>query len=154
MSRIALFPGSFDPVTVGHVDIILRAAHLFDKLVIGVGNNSAKQYMFPLQDRIEWIRSTFSGDPRIEVISYSGLTVNCCKEIGARYILRGLRSSSDFEYERSIAQMNHYMDQLIETVFILSSPQFSPVSSTVVRDIIRHGGDVRAFVPEAVSSGI
>ncbi|MFM9057468.1 MAG: pantetheine-phosphate adenylyltransferase [Bacteroidota bacterium] len=154
MSRIALFPGSFDPVTVGHVDIVLRSAHLFDKVVIGVGNNAAKQYMFPLQDRIDWIRRTFAGDPRIEVISYTGLTVECCKEIGARYILRGLRAAPDFEYERSIAHMNRYMDQLIETVFILSSPQFSPVSSTVVRDIIRHGGDVRAFVPEAVSSGL
>ncbi|MFN5356218.1 MAG: pantetheine-phosphate adenylyltransferase [Bacteroidota bacterium] len=154
MSRIALFPGSFDPITVGHVDIVLRSAHLFDKLVIGVGNNSAKQYMFPLQDRIDWIRRTFSGDPRIEVISYTGLTVECCKEIGARFILRGLRAAPDFEYERSIAQMNRYMDQLIETVFMLSSPQFAPVSSTVVRDIIRHGGDVSTFVPEAVSSGL
>jgi pantetheine-phosphate adenylyltransferase len=153
MSRIALFPGSFDPITVGHVDIVLRAAHLFDKIVVGVGNNTAKHYMFPLQDRVEWIRQTFQGDPRIEVVSYNGLTIQCCQDLGARFILRGLRTAPDFEYERSIAQMNRYMDQQIETVFMLSSPQFAPVSSTVVRDIIRHGGDVSSFVPDAVKLG-
>ncbi len=150
MSRIALFPGSFDPITIGHVDVITRSLDLFDKIIVGVGNNTSKQYMFPLQDRIQWIKDSFSDYHQIEVKSYSGLTVEYCKKIQARFILRGLRTSADFEFERAIAQMNHYMERGIETIFILSAPQYTPVSSTIVRDIIRNGGNASPFVADGV----
>lgn len=150
MAKIALFPGSFDPITLGHYDVILRSLDLFDKIIVGVGHNSAKSYLFPLQDRIKFIEDSFYDIPQVQVKTYSGLTIDFCKEIGARFILRGLRTSADFEFEKAIAQMNHYMDTGVETVFILSSPQYAPVSSTIVRDIIRNGGDASAFVPEGV----
>jgi pantetheine-phosphate adenylyltransferase len=150
MAKIALFPGSFDPITLGHYDVILRSLDLFDKIIIGVGHNSSKSYLFPLQDRLKFIEDSFYDIPQVQVKTYRGLTIDFCKEIGARFILRGLRTSADFEFEKSIAQMNHYMDGGIETVFILSSPQYAPVSSTIVRDIIRNGGDASAFVPEGV----
>jgi pantetheine-phosphate adenylyltransferase len=153
MAAIALFPGSFDPVTNGHIDIINRSLDLFERIIIGVGNNSTKQTMFTIDERVMWIKETFSGNKKIEVTSYEGLTVSFAKKCGAGYILRGLRSSSDFEFERSIGQMNLYMENSIETVFILASPRFTPVSSTIVRDIIRHGGDVKQFVPAAVKTG-
>ncbi|MFN8152999.1 MAG: pantetheine-phosphate adenylyltransferase [Bacteroidia bacterium] len=150
MSRIALFPGSFDPITIGHVDVITRSLDLFDKIIIGVGNNTSKNYMFPLQDRVQWIKDSFSDFPQVEVHSYNGLTVEFCKKVHARFILRGLRTSADFEFEKAIAQMNHYMERGIETVFILSSPQYAPVSSTIVRDIIRNGGNATPFVADGV----
>jgi pantetheine-phosphate adenylyltransferase len=150
MSRIALFPGSFDPITIGHVDVITRALDLFDKIIIGVGNNNTKSYMFPLNDRVQWIQDSFADFPQVTVEAYNGLTVDYCKKVNARYILRGLRTSADFEFERSIAQMNHYLERGIETVFILSSPQYTPVSSTIVRDIIRHGGNATPFVADGV----
>jgi pantetheine-phosphate adenylyltransferase len=150
MSRTALFPGSFDPVTVGHIEVISRSLELFDKIIVGVGHNATKNYMFPLEDRLQWIRDSFQNVPQVEVETYTGLTVEFCKKVGARFILRGLRTSADFEFERSIAQMNHYLDNGIETIFILSSPQYAPVSSTIVRDIIRHGGDASAFVGSGV----
>lgn len=148
--RIALFPGSFDPVTVGHVDILKRAASLFDKIIIGVGVNSTKQTMFTLEQRMKWLKETFADLPQVEVQSYEGLTVDFCKKINAKYILRGLRTSTDFQFEKAIAQMNQLLQDEIETIFILSSPQYAPVSSTIVRDIIRHNGDVKQFVPKAV----
>lgn len=150
MSRIALFPGSFDPITIGHVDVITRSLDLFDKIIIGVGNNTSKNYMFPLQDRVQWIKDSFADYPQVEVHSYNGLTVEFCKKAHARFILRGLRTSADFEFEKAIAQMNHYMERGIETVFILSSPQYAPVSSTIVRDIIRNGGNATPFVADGV----
>lgn len=150
MARIALFPGSFDPITIGHVNVITRSLDLFDKVIIGVGHNISKNYMFPLQDRIQWIKDSFDELPQVEVVSYSGLTINFCKEINARFILRGLRSSADFEFERSIAQMNSYLESSIETVFILASPEYTPVSSTIVRDIIRNGGNAQSFVGSGV----
>lgn len=150
MSKTALFPGSFDPVTVGHVEVISRALELFDKVIVGVGHNSSKSYMFPLQDRVKWIRDSFENVPQVEVATYSGLTVDFCKKSGARFILRGLRTSADFEFERSIAQMNYYLDNGIETVFLLSSPQYAPLSSTIVRDIIRNGGNAGPFVASGV----
>lgn len=150
MSKTALFPGSFDPITIGHVDVITRALDLFDKIIVGVGHNTAKHYMFPLETRMEWIRSSFSDYPQIEVKSYQGLTVEFCKQVNARFILRGLRTSADFEFERAIAQMNQYLERNLETVFILSAPQYAPVSSTIIRDIIRNGGDARPFVAEGV----
>ena len=150
MARVALFPGSFDPVTVGHVDVVSRALDLFDKIIIGVGHNITKNYMFPIEDRLQFIRDSFKDVPQVEVESYSGLTVEHCRKVGARFILRGLRTSADFEFERAIAQMNQYLEHSIETIFILSAPQFAPVSSTIVRDIIRHNGNASPFVGSGV----
>lgn len=150
MQRIALFPGSFDPFTIGHVDIIHRSLNLFDKIVIGVGQNSAKQTMFTIEQRMQWIKDSLADKPTVEVKSYNGLTVEFAKNIGAQFILRGLRTSTDFQFEKAIAQMNTLMDAKIETVFILSSPEYSPVSSTIVRDIIRSGGDASRFVASGV----
>ena len=150
MQRITLFPGSFDPFTVGHVDIVKRVLNLFDKIIIGVGNNSTKQTMFSLELRMKWINDSFADKSKIEVQSYEGLTVDFAKKINALYILRGLRTSTDFQFEKAIAQMNTLMDAKIETIFILSSPEFSPVSSTIVRDIIRNGGDASKFVASGV----
>ncbi len=150
MQRICLFPGTFDPITLGHVDVINRSVSLFDKLVIGIGVNSNKEPMYSLDQRMSWIREIFKEDPRIEVASYEGLTVDFCKKIDARYILRGIRYVSDFEYERAIADMNRMLDPQLETVFLTSSPQFSTVASTLVRDVIRNGGDARQFLPKEI----
>lgn len=151
MQRVCLFPGSFDPVTKGHIDIIQRSVNLFDKLIIGIGINSNKQPMFSAEQRVRWIQETFVHDPRIEVVSYEGLTVNFCKQIGAQYILRGVRYVSDFEYEKAIADMNRMLESSVETIFIPCSPEFSTISSTLVRDVIRNGGDVHQFVPDSVT---
>lgn len=150
MDRICLFPGTFDPVTKGHTDVIERAVSLFDKLIIGVGINSTKQPMFSIDQRVGWIKDIFRDDPRIEVRSYEGLTVNFCDTIGARYILRGIRYISDFEYEKAIADMNRLLSPHIETIFLTCSPVYSTTSSTLVRDVIRHGGDVSLFLPAEV----
>jgi pantetheine-phosphate adenylyltransferase len=150
MQRICLFPGTFDPITKGHVDIIKRAASLFDKLVIGIGINSSKQPMFTLEQRISWIKEIFRDDPRIDAAGYQGLTVEYCKQIGANYILRGIRYVSDFEYEKAIADMNRMLVPQIETVFLTTSPEFSTISSTLVRDVIRNNGTVTMFVPDEV----
>ncbi|MGC4057220.1 MAG: pantetheine-phosphate adenylyltransferase [Chitinophagaceae bacterium] len=148
--RICLFPGSFDPLTLGHVDIIERAMHLFDRLVIGIGSNSSKQAMFSVEQRAEWIRQVFIKEPKVSVQVYKGLTVDFCKEIDARYILRGIRYVSDFEYERAIADMNRSLAPELETIFLTSSAQHATISSTLVRDVIRNGGNVRQFLPDAV----
>lgn len=150
MQRICLFPGSFDPVTKGHIDIIKRSVALFDKMVIGVGINSNKQPMFTAEQRVGWITEIFKNDPRIEVTSYEGLTVSFCNQIGARFILRGVRYVSDFEYEKAIADMNRMLEPGLETIFLTSSPEFSTVSSTLVRDVIRNNGKVDLFIPEEV----
>ena len=150
MSRIALFPGSFDPITTGHAEIIERSLILFDKVIIGVGNNINKSYMFPVGKRIEWIKNSFKANSKVEVMSYDGLTVSFCKKISAGFIIRGLRSANDFEFESSIARMNYYLDKDIESVFLVSTSEQSPVSSTIVRDIIKNGGDAGAFVPSGV----
>lgn len=148
--RICLFPGTFDPITLGHVDVVRRAVSLFDKLVIGVGINSSKQPMFSVEERCGWMREIFADDPRIETTSYSGLTVNFCQEIGACYILRGIRYVSDFEYEKAIADMNRALVPEVETIFLTGAPEYSTVSSTIVRDVMRNGGDVSRFVPAEV----
>lgn len=150
MQRICLFPGSFDPITNGHVDIIQRSISLFDKMVIGIGINSNKQPMFSAEQRVQWIREIFKNDSRIEVAAYEGLTVNFCKKIDARFILRGVRYVSDFEYEKAIADMNRMLEPGLETVFLTSSPEYSTVSSTLVRDVIRNNGNVDMFIPEEV----
>lgn len=150
MQRICLFPGTFDPITKGHVDVIQRSVSLFDKLIIGVGINSSKQPMFTVEQRCEWISNIFKDEPRIEVAGYSGLTIDYCKQVNANYILRGIRYVSDFEYEKAIADMNRMLAPDIETIFLTCSPEYSTISSTLVRDVIRNGGSVKMFVPEEV----
>jgi pantetheine-phosphate adenylyltransferase len=150
MQRICLFPGTFDPITKGHVDVIERAVSLFDKLVIGIGINSSKQPMFSVEQRIGWIKDIFKNDPRVEVAGYEGLTVKYCTEINANFILRGIRYISDFEYEKAIADMNRMLAPDIETIFLTCSPLYSTISSTLVRDVIRNNGDVSMFVPKEV----
>lgn len=151
MKRIAVFPGSFDPVTVGHVSIVKRALPLFDKIIIGIGVNSEKKHMFSLAQRMQWLDSIFESDDSVSVESYSGLTINFCVEKKARYILRGLRTSADFEFERGIGQINRKLESDIETVFLLTEPEFSPISSSIVRDVIRHGGNVDGLIPNEVN---
>ncbi len=147
----ALFPGSFDPITLAHVDILKRALPLFDKVVVGIGLNSTKQSFLTAGQREEMLKRVFASEPNIEVVTYSGLTVDYCKKIGAQYMIRGIRSTSDFEYEKAIAQMNHAMHPEIESIFVLSNPGFSAISSTIVRDILRNGGDITQFVPAEVA---
>ena len=147
---IALFPGTFDPVTFGHIDIIERALPLFDKLYIGIGINSNKAPMFSPEQRMGWLQEIFKNEPKIEAVIYEGLTVECCRKISARYILRGIRYVNDFEYEKAIADMNRTLDENIETVFLTCLPKYTSVASTLVRDVIRNGGDVSQFVPDVV----
>src|ERR1700679_903380 len=147
--NIALFPGSFDPVTKAHVDIVKRSVGLFDKVYIGIGANSSKQGLLTIEKREQMLRAVFENDERIHVIAYEGLTVNFCKTIGASYMTRGIRTVSDFEYEKAIAQMNHALDPEIESIFIVSKPGYSSISSTIVREIMRHNGDVSQFIPAA-----
>lgn len=147
MKRICLFPGTFDPITLGHTDVIDRSLDLFDEIVVGVGVNAAKTPMFPLEQRMQWIREIYSDRPKVRVISYEGLTVNTCKEIGAQFILRGIRSIGDFEYEKAIADVNRMMDENIETVFLSCSPRYSTLASSLVRDVLRYGGDASQLLP-------
>ena len=149
--KTALFPGSFDPFTKGHEDLVKRALLLFDKVIIGIGDNSSKSGLFTPEKREAAIRKLFKGEDKIEVLIYNGLTVDCCKRVGAKFILRGLRNTNDFDFERPIAQMNHDLDSAVETVFIMTSPHLSHISSTIVRDIISHGGDASRFVPDAIA---
>jgi pantetheine-phosphate adenylyltransferase len=148
--KIGLFPGTFDPVTFGHVDIIDRALSLFDKLYIGIGVNSNKQPMFSEEQRSLWVEEIYKNEPKVESVIYEGLTVGCCKKVNATYILRGIRYVNDFEYEKAIADMNRSLDENIETVFLTCLPKYTSVASTLVRDVIRNGGDVSQFVPDVV----
>ena len=151
MSKIAVFPGSFDPITRGHESVILRALPLFDIIVLAIGKNSGKSGYFPLEKRINWLKKIFAGEPRIRVVSYSGLTIDFCRQTGANFILRGLRTAADFDFERGIGLMNRSMMPDLETVFLLSAPEYSALSSSIVREIHRNGGDIRQFVPEGIS---
>jgi pantetheine-phosphate adenylyltransferase len=150
MMRIALFPGTFDPVTFGHIDIIERALPLFDKLYIGIGTNANKLPMFSDRQRKQWLEEIFRNESKIKTVVYDGLTVECCKKIKANYIVRGIRYVNDFEYEKAIADMNRSLDENIETVFLTCLPKYTSVASTLVRDVIRNGGDVSQFVPDVV----
>jgi pantetheine-phosphate adenylyltransferase len=154
MNRICLFPGTFDPLTLGHTDIIDRALPLFDKLVIGIGRNSNKKPMFSERQRLKWVREIYKNNPKIEALAYDGLTVDCCKKVGAHFILRGIRYVNDFEYEKAIADMNRSIDGHIETIFLTCLPQFTSVASTLVRDVLRNGGDVTQFLPVVVKRSI
>ena len=154
MSRICLFPGTFDPLTLGHVDIINRALPLFDKIIVGIGTNVAKAPMFSAEQRVTWIKEIYKNESRVEGAFYEGLTVNFCKKIGAQFILRGIRYVSDFEYEKTIADANRTLDSSIETIFLTGEPKYTSVASTIVRDIIRNGGDASHFLPDVVSKSI
>lgn len=147
--RIAFFPGSFDPITKAHVDILKRSLSLFDKIYVGIGVNSTKQSFLSVETRLEMIKAVFEGEDKLEMVTYEGLTVNFCQKIGASHMIRGIRTVSDFEYEKAIAQMNHALIPEIESIFILSKPGYSSISSTIVRDILRYNGDVAQFVPSA-----
>jgi pantetheine-phosphate adenylyltransferase len=147
--RKAIFPGSFDPITLGHEDIIKRAIPLFDEIVIAIGINAEKKYMFSLEDRKKFIEETFQNEPKISVIIYEGLTIDICQKINANFILRGLRNPADFEFEKAIAHTNRRMSK-IETVFLLTAAKTSYISSSIVRDVIRNNGEYQLLVPEAV----
>jgi pantetheine-phosphate adenylyltransferase len=148
--KIALFPGSFDPITIAHVDILKRALPLFDKIVVGIGLNSSKQNFLSAEKREEMVKTIFAGNENVEVQLYEGLTVDFCRKINAKYMVRGIRSASDFEYERAIAQINQTMMPEVETILLLSKPEYSAISSTIVRDILRNNGNVSPFVPKEV----
>ena len=150
MPHICLFPGTFDPLTLGHVDIINRALPLFDKIVVGIGLNASKAPMFSPEKRLKWINDIYKNEKRVEGAVYEGLTVDFCKKINARFILRGIRYVSDFEYEKTIADANRTLDKNIETIFLTGEPKYTSVASTIVRDIIRNGGNAEHFLPGIV----
>ena len=154
MQRICLFPGTFDPVTLGHVDIITRALPLFDKIVVGIGINTSKAPMFSAEKRLSWLKEIFKDQPTVEGAVYEGLTVNFCRTINARFILRGIRYVSDFEYEKTIADANRTLDKSIETIFLTGEPKYTSVASTIVRDIIKNGGDASHFLPPEVANSL
>jgi pantetheine-phosphate adenylyltransferase len=145
----AIFPGSFDPITLGHLDIVNRGVTLFDEVIIAIGENSSKEYMFSLEERKKFIENTFKDNPKVKVVSYQGLTTEFCKEIGVNFILRGLRNPADFEFEKAIAHTNRELSK-VETVFLLTSTQTSFISSSIVREIIRFKGDYKKLVPNNV----
>lgn len=149
--KICVFPGSFDPITSGHVDLVRRALPLFDKIIVAIGINNKKQYLFSLEKRIFWLKEVFKEYPQVEIDSFEGLTVNYCNYSGARYLLRGLRNASDFDYEKTISQLNHIIGKDLETVFLISKPEFSHISSTIVREIITGKGDASPFLPPEIS---
>jgi len=148
--RKAVFPGSFDPITTGHVDLVKRALPLFDEIIIAIGINSQKQTLFSVEDRKKWIEKVFEGEPKIKVDVFEGLTVHFCKKVDAHYLLRGLRNASDFDYEKTISQLNHIVGDDVETLFLISKPEFSHISSTIVREIIKGKGNARPFLPDGV----
>lgn len=150
MKRICLFPGTFDPVTLGHVDIINRAIPLFDKIIVGIGLNTSKKPMFSGEQRLLWINEIYKNEEKVEGAVYEGLTVDYCKKIGANFILRGIRYVSDFEYEKTIADANRTLDRSIETVFLTGEPKYTSVASTIVRDIILNKGNASPFLPDVV----
>lgn len=147
----AIFPGSFDPFTVGHESIVLRGLEIFDEIVVAVGVNADKRCMFSVSQRVDFIKAVFADRPEVKVETYEGLTVDFAKKVACTHILRGLRTSADFEFERAIAQVNKQMAG-IDTVFLLTTPEHTPINSTIVRDILRHGGDASLFLPERLRS--
>lgn len=151
MPRIALFPGSFDPFTKGHEDIVRRGLHLFDEIIIGIGRNASKQRYFPLDPMIGYIERTFQNAPQVRVVAYDDLTANVARQLGARFLLRGLRNTTDFEYENGISQVNRFVYEEVETVFLITSPALAPISSSIIRDLHRYGQPVNAFLPYDLS---
>lgn len=150
--KIAIYPGAFDPITNGHFDLIQRSTHMFDQVIVAVTENPAKKPLFPIEERVEMVREAIAGLPRVSVASFEGLTVDFARSVGARYILRGLRAVTDFDYEIQMGMMNRQLAPDVETVFLVPAAEYSFVSSTFVKDVIRLGGDVSAFVPAAVES--
>tara|TARA_B100000683_G_scaffold94300_1_gene93063 strand:+ start:8847 stop:9305 length:459 start_codon:yes stop_codon:yes gene_type:complete len=150
MNKTAIFPGSFSPFTLGHRSVVDRALPLFEKIIIAIGINSEKNEYFSIEEREQWINEIYKNNSKIEVQFYEGLTVDLCEKVGANYILRGLRDSHDFKYEKNIAQTNKKLNDRIETIFIITPPEISHISSTIVRDIIKNGGDVSQFLPKEV----
>lgn len=153
MEKIAVFPGSFDPITLGHYDIIKRSIPLFDKIIVAIGVNADKKYMFSLEDRKRFIEESFADEPSISVVVYEGLTIDLCKKMKAKFILRGLRNPADFEFEKAIAHTNRKLSK-IETVFLLTAAKTSYISSSIVRDVLRNGGEYELLVPPAVRKNI
>ncbi|MBT7895937.1 MAG: pantetheine-phosphate adenylyltransferase [Flavobacteriales bacterium] len=151
MSKVAVFPGSFSPFSIGHQSVVEKALPLFDKIIISVGVNSKKNQYFSIQERMQWIDSVYANNEKIEVKKYEGLTIDFCKKEGANFILRGLRDSHDFKFEKDIAQMNNDLDSSIETIFIITPPELSHISSSLIRDIIKNGGDVSKFIPKEIN---
>ncbi|MBW7844804.1 MAG: pantetheine-phosphate adenylyltransferase [Bacteroidia bacterium] len=150
MKRVALFPGTFDPITIGHVNLIERAMYLFDEIIVGIGHNSTKTTLFSLDKRVEWVNAIYKNESKVKVAPYEGLTVEFCNKVGAQYILRGLRNMSDFDYEKNIAQMNKLVNADVETIFLMCDPAYTPISSSVVRDLIRNGGNAAPYIPKEV----
>jgi pantetheine-phosphate adenylyltransferase len=150
MEKIALFPGSFDPFTIGHESVVQRSLQLFDRVIIAIGVNATKPPFFSEEERIQMIESLFAAEPRVSVMVYKGLTIDLCNKTGASYIVRGLRNSTDFEYEQSIAQMNRQISGGIETLFFVTLPEHTAVNASIVRDILRNGGEVTPFLPEGM----
>ena len=148
--KIAVFPGSFSPFTLGHQYVINRALPLFDKIIIAVGSNSSKEYYFSEEQRIQWMEEIFKDEAKVEIRKYDGLTVDFCKSINANFILRGLRNSKDFNYEKEIAQVNQTLNEAIETIFIITSSEYSHISSSLVREVAKNGGDISKFVPKGI----
>jgi len=151
MNRTAVFPGSFDPFTVGHEALVLRALPLFEKVIIAVGENAEKKNLFSIEMRLKMISKVFEEESKVEVTRFSGLTVDFCRSHNAGFIVRGLRTAADFEYERALGQMNRKMAPEVDTIFLLTSTEHTPVNSTIVRDIIKHGGDASPFVPASIN---
>ena len=150
MTKIAIFPGSFSPFTVGHQSVVNRALPLFDKIIISIGINSEKNQYFSIEERLQWIKDVYGNNPKIEIKFYEGLTVDFCKKENANYILRGLRDSHDFKFEKGIAQMNKDLNKEVETIFIITPTEISHISSSIIRDIIKNGGDVSKFIPKEI----
>jgi len=151
MQKIAVFPGSFDPFTIGHEDIVLRALDLFDKIIIAIGIHSIKQPLIKVEERVKMVNKVFEPYEQVWAESFRGLTVDYCKKVNATHMLRGIRTASDFEYERAIAQINKKMLPTVESIFLLTSPEYSPINSTIIRDIIRNRGDVTQFIPKGIN---
>ena len=150
MKKTALYPGSFDPITLGHTDVIERSTQLFDKIYIGVGTNTSKKYLYNKEQRVQMLEEIYKKNDRVEVVAFDGLTVDLCKELDCEIIVRGIRSTTDMEYERAIAESNQKLNDKIETIFLFSSPQVSSISSSIVRELIRNKADVSRFVPEEI----
>ncbi|MDG1756619.1 MAG: pantetheine-phosphate adenylyltransferase [Bacteroidia bacterium] len=154
MSKVALFPGTFDPFTLGHLDIVNRGLNMFDEVVVAIGMNTGKKHMFSLEQREQWIKEIFDNEPRVRVASYEGLTAKYAEQIGAHFILRGLRTNQDFTYEKQIAYVNEDMSPSINSVFLMSHQTNATVSSTIVRDLIQFGGDYEKYLPTSVCKAI
>lgn len=151
INKIAFFPGSFDPITIGHYDIVLRALKLFDKVIIGVGENVSKTSFFPLKDRLTFIEKAFLKEERVEIISFKGLTADLCHKNNISFIIRGLRNSIDFTYERNIATINKNLNKKLETISFFTSSKYADISSNIIKDIYKNGGDVSSFLPTGVN---